>query len=529
MGSAAIAGAGVLSSSVFALTGCSSPDDAGSDAAAENGSTGATLNFAPELGTETLDPAISWDSWAVTRFGIGETPMRFDEKGAVVPWLAESAEVADDNLTWTVKFRDDVMFSSGEPMTATKVVESIEHLYAATDPANGGTGNPQGYFTYSSIAADDDAGTVTIVTEQPTTDLAGCLAYPWMVITDVAGSDGRDWKNEGPICTGPYAVESFNPRSDLQLVRNENYWDGEVPFGQVSIVFVPESTTRNAALLDGSADVACNISAADREALEKMDGYTISTGGSNRVAMAHINQEGPLGNDDLRKAVIMAIDGQTIADYTTEGMYTYGYAIIPSTLGYGYDELSFDSAYNPDAATKLLDAAGIVDSDGDGIRELDGEPINLRYPCTSNRGMDLISQAQVTQLAEIGIGCTVQLVETQAEYFQNKNFDLVSSNEVTTPTGDPGRFMSHWYSASDDNYSGYANDEYDKIYEELQAEFDADARREYIIQLEQILLDDDAVLVYGYYNTNLCGAPTVSGVFNNPSDFYWVTKDIAPA
>ena len=69
-------------------------------------------------------------------------------------------------------------------MTPKKDEESIERLYRLTDPANGGEGLPQAYMTYSSITADDEAGTVTIVTDKPTPDMPVVVAYPWMMIVD---------------------------------------------------------------------------------------------------------------------------------------------------------------------------------------------------------------------------------------------------------------------------------------------------------------------------------------------------------
>lgn len=525
------------------LTGCSGGSDsattaAGGSNAASNttaaasdtsGSSKTQLNVATELMSATLEPATNWDSWFVIRWGIGETLVKFGEDGSFEPWLADSWSVAEDKLTWTIQLKEGIKFSNGADMTASKVVASIERLYEKEDPANGGTGNPQVYMTYSSIKADDAANTVTIVTEEPTPDLPGCLAYPWMLIVDAEASESRDVNVEGPIATGPYMVDSVTQDSEIKLVKNEYYWDGDVPFETVDVLKVSEAATRAMALQDGSADIAINISSADRATLEADDSYSISVVSGSRLGYAHVNMAGVLGNDSLRQAVMMAIDGETIASVTANGSYEYGYSVISSSMDYGYDTLKYEFAYNPEQAKSVLDKAGIVDSDGDGYRELDGKNIEIDYKVTANRQMDLIAQAQATQLEEVGIKCNVQVVETNAEALNNKTFDLCSSNEVTSPTGDPGNFLSHWYSKSTDNYANYSNAEYDKIYEALQAEFDASKRRDYIIQLQQILLDDAAALVYGYYNFNLCSTSAVTGAYCPTSDYYWVNKDIKPA
>lgn len=71
------------------------------------------------------------------RWGARETLTRFEDDGTVSPWLAEDWSVADDQLTWTIKLKENVTFSNGEPMTATKVQESLERLFEVTDPNKG--------------------------------------------------------------------------------------------------------------------------------------------------------------------------------------------------------------------------------------------------------------------------------------------------------------------------------------------------------------------------------------------------------
>lgn len=488
------------------------------------------LNVATELMSDTLEPADAWNSWFTVRWGIGETLFKFTDDYTYEPWLADSYSIAEDNLTWTIKLKDGIKFSNGNDMTASKVVSSIERLYSLQDVNNGGDGNPQGYMTYSSITANDQDNTITIVTEQPTPDLIGCLCYPWTMIIDVDASEGYDKASQSPICTGPYVVTSFTQDSDIQLVKNDYYWNGEVPFDTVNVMKVGESSTRSMALQDGSADMSINISATDRATLESSGEYNISTVSSARLGYAHINMNGILGNDTIRQAVMMSIDGQTIADVTTNNSYTYGYSVVPSSLDYGHSELNYQYGYNPDSAMSILDSANIIDSNGDGYREINGngENIEITYYYNNSRQMDLIAQAQASQIESIGIKVNLQLTDSNTDIMKSGNFDLVCSNEVTSPTGDPANFLSHWYSKSTDNYSNYKNDDFDQIYENLQTEFDTSTRRDYIIQLQQILLNDSAVLTYGYYNFNICSTNTITGVYCPTSDFYWVTKDIKP-
>ena len=79
------------------------------------------VNFA-----DNLEPTNHAVGWALTRYGLGETLIKFDEKMNVKPWIAESWSVADDKLTWTFKINDKAKFSNGNKVTAEACMSSIQ-------------------------------------------------------------------------------------------------------------------------------------------------------------------------------------------------------------------------------------------------------------------------------------------------------------------------------------------------------------------------------------------------------------------
>ncbi len=470
-------------------------------------------------------------SWTCMRIGVTEALVRFGDDSSYQPWLAESWEVADDDLTWTFHIRKGVKFSNGVDLTPTKVKESIETLYEMQKPEHDGKNDVLTFMTYSSIEADDAAGTVTIVTEKPTPDMPGVMAYPLFAITDAEACAQRNLPVEGPIGTGPYTVVSYTTDHDYQLAKNPDYWDGEVPFETVSWVCVPEAGSRYNALLDGSADVATHIQNADLPALQSA-GYNVSNVSGSRDGYYHVNFNGPMGNETLRKAVMMAIDDETVCNVTVGGSYTPGHTpMAPIFTQWGGAEIADPTPYDPEGARKLLDDAGIVDKDGDGWREMDGKNVELVYISNTSRQMDQISQAHAALIQEIGVKCTVQIVDSQGDYMKSGKFDMVNSNEIIIATGDPTNFLSHWYTGSGDgyNYSRYSSPEFDKTFEELKVEMDTAKRNALIKKLQEILVSDNAFLLGGYYNYNICSAASVTGAVNPPCDFYWLTKDIKPA
>lgn len=481
-------------------------------------------------GDGLIDPTNQINAaWNCMRYGIGEALFKFNDEMETEPWLAESYEVSDDHLTWTIKLKDGIKFSDGCDMTATKVKESLDRL---KEEGPNGSSTPEKYLEYEAeITADDEANTITIKTVTAYPDLTGNLAYPVMAILDVA--DTEDWDN-GVIGTGPYAVESFNTGVGYNLVANE-YYSEDVPYDKVELLYMGDASAKAMALKNGQVDLVENITnVSDIQELQADDNFTVDIASGVRCGFAWMNMnEGHfLSNETLRQAVLMGIDYDTICQSNLiGGLYTAGFSVLPSTLTYGYDNLENPYAYDPDGAVKLLDDAGIVDTDGDGIRELDGENIVLKYVYYDNRLLKEFAQAQHQYLNQIGI--EVDEVEGSSDDQWSSlvagDYDFNGNNWTTVGNGDPTEYMANWYSKSEANYCGFADDEYDTLYEELLTCMDSDRRAEIIEQLQQIVVDNAGCLIDGYYNSSMIYSKSVGYAHIHTADYYWLTTEITPA
>ncbi|MBQ1855486.1 MAG: ABC transporter substrate-binding protein, partial [Anaerovibrio sp.] len=113
-------------------------------------------------------------------------------------------------------------------------------------------------------------------------------------------------------------------------------------------------------------------------------------------------------------------------------------------------------------------------------------------------------------------------------------YDLLISNITTANTGDPEIYLS-WYWKSNingenpQNGSGYSNPALDAQFNALAVEFDKQKRRQLIIEIQQMIMDDGAALFLGYPQTNIIFNNALSGVKMFPSDYYWITSLIKPA
>jgi len=89
--------------------------------------------------------------------------------------------------------------------------------------------------------------------------------------------------------------------------------------------------------------------------------------------------------------------------------------------------------------------------------------------------------------------------------------------------------MANWYSKAEANYCGYKSDKYDALYEQLLAEFDTEKRADLIQQMQQVLIDDGAALVDGYYNSSMIYSKNVGYAHIHTADYYWLSTEIVPA
>lgn len=509
-----VAMAACLSVAVFA--GCG-----GKEASKDTLRVGVT-NFA-----DSLEPTENAFGWVVMRYGMGETLTKFDEKMNIQPWLAESWKISDDKLTWTFKIRDGVKFSNGNPLTAEAVKASIERAFAKNTRA-------ATFFKYTEMKADGQ--NLIITTDKPAPSMPGYLADPLFLIVDVSSEGERDFAKQGPICTGPYVCESF-VKEKAVMKKNPNYWDGEVPFETVEIPSIDDPNTRAMALQSGEVDMAVNIAPGDVGLFNDTSKYHVDKIASLRTVLARINEKGILGDPKVRAAFISMCDRKSYNEVILKGTFIEGKAPVPPSLDYGFDQLSDPNHYDIERAKKLLDEAGWKDTDGDGIRDKDGKPLSVDFIIYNSRAeLPIYAEAVQADGKKIGFDIKVKTVDYNLldKIGINGEYDLLISNIITANTGDPEIFLNWYWRTNKDgdnqqNGSGYSNPEYDAKCAALAVEFDPAKRRQLMIEMQQILLNDAAALFLGYPETNIISSTKITGATMYPSDYYWITNKIRPA
>ncbi|BDW86063.1 MULTISPECIES: peptide ABC transporter substrate-binding protein [Roseicyclus] len=411
-------------------------------ALAERGSSG-HLNIIYWQAPSTLNPYLSGGTKEVESASlILESLARFDDTGTMVPWLAESIPTVENggvsedltSITWTIA--EGVTWSDGSALTPADFIFTWEYC---THP-EGGCAQASYFDGVTSVEAVDDRTlrvnfanstpfpyTAFVGSESPVlqaAQFADCLGARAPECTEA---------NFGPIGTGPFVVDDFRPNDVIELSANPNFRFPDRPyFATVTFKGGGDATAAARSVCEtGEFDYAWNLQI-DPTILSGMAAQgncTVVTAFGTSVERLHLNQTNPdpalgdarstveggphpfLTNPIIGQAMSMAIDRALIVEigYGAGGQPTCNVLPAPEL----YASTANDACLVQDipGAIALLDGAGIVDSDGDGIREYEGTPLRVLYQ-TSTNAVRQDTQALIKQWwAEIGIDAELRNID----------------------------------------------------------------------------------------------------------------------
>ena len=474
-----------------------------------------TTGYSEEMGDAGLNPHDNYSGWSALRYGVGETLFKYNDNMEVEPWLATDYEFVDDT-TVKITLRDGVKFSSGRTMDAEAVKECLEDLIAVHDRAP---------YDLKIDHIDADGLTLTIYTTEPCPAIINYLGDPYGAIIDMDYGIQGEGGSANVAGTGPYVATNVTP-TQIDLVKNNDYWGGDVKVDNITVKSFADGSALTAALQTGDIQGTYGLQYDNYPLFENNPDYTINSCATSRCFFGQFNMESELMQDqNIRKAVEMGIDKEGFCSVIMQGRGVPAKAAFPSSFSYGNDAVETVS-YDPDGAKKLLEDSGWTDTDGDGYVDKDGEKLSinwLTYP-TRLEQPKLVEYAQAT-LKDIGIDVQVNNTSDHKTFAENGDFDVYVSSTTTAPTGDPEYFFTSTVVGSK-NYGKYQNDEVTKLTEKLHQTFDKDERGKLAVELQQDILDDDAFFFVSHLNMGIVTKSNVKGMAAHPCDYYEITADL---
>ena len=231
---------------------------------------------------------------------------QFDADGNMQPMLAESYE--QDGFDVTIKIRDDVAFTDGNPVTADDVVFSFD-VYE-NDPVNG----PYIRTYISGIEKVDD--TTVLVHSLRDDELWKNVITEYLYIMEAATYDAEDdYSSSAPTGSGAYTLESVDEARTVTLAANEDYWGGAPEFKTVHVQAPVDSSTALVALQNGEANLVTQIALTAVSTAREDPNLEVSTFASWSQQLLGIC----VGDQPFRQAIFHAIDRQRILDICNEG------------------------------------------------------------------------------------------------------------------------------------------------------------------------------------------------------------------
>ncbi|HIV82065.1 MAG TPA: glutathione ABC transporter substrate-binding protein [Candidatus Salinicoccus merdavium] len=516
---------------MFVLAACTDDvnvdEQAEGDSTSEDGGQGGDLTIGMSNEPVTMDPHTSNDiPSAQLRTQIYDTLVAQNLDMEIGEGLAKDWEQVDDN-TWSFTLKEDVTFHNGSEFTAEDVKATIDRLL---DPAVGSSVAFMFEMVEEIEVVDDHE--VHFHTEYPFAPLLSHLAHNTAGImskevidedyqnaldgadADISVEDYYDMREEGgdefedlseeisedlgqviaenPDGTNHLKLQERNPGENVILEKFDEFHGEERNFETVTYRVIPENQARLAELETGGIAVNDSVDAENMQRVrDHEDTDIIDQQGLSMTYLAFNYEKEPFDDENVRQAISHAIDRESIINEIQDGRGVVASThISPSVIG--HDESQDEMAYDLDQAREYLEQSDHADGFDATIWISDDEV---------NRDIALFMQ---DRLSEIDINLDIEQYEfgTFLEMAEQGDHDMFMLQWITV-TGDPDYGLYPMFHTDSQDGSGnrwnYSNPELDEVLEAGRQESDEDAREEYYVEAQDILVNDLPItpLYYG--------------------------------
>jgi oligopeptide transport system substrate-binding protein len=484
---------------------------------------------------ETLDPAIiSGQVEMRVAQGLFEGLTRLDpQSGRPVPGLAERWETSPDGGTWTFHLRTNLLWSTGEPITAEDVVYS---WLRALDPATASGYSGQLFCLKNAEAFStgkiNDPAAVGIRALDPFTVRAelnhSTQFFPDLCALPVANvvprraieKHGDHWLAARPLpVSGPYELAFWRLNDKIRLKKNPRYWDAANT--QSEIIDLLPVGSANAALNfyeRGQADIAWDKELVPQQLLDVLlqrpDFHTFNYLGAYFIRF-NVTRK-PFDDPRVRQALALAVDKERLVKKITRAGERPASHIVPDgTAHYTSPE---GLGYHPAQARKLLAEAGYPG--GRGFPQFE---YLFSAPASGGGKIHENIAIELQQMWRDELGIEMNLRQMEAKIFwtaqAHLDFDLSRSSWIGD-YDDANTFLSLFTSGDGNNRTGWKNASYDELIERANREPDAAVREKLFQRAETILVRDEVpiVPVYFYVGINYYDTNRIQGIYPNVLD-----------
>ncbi len=338
-------------------------------------------------------------------------------EGDYLPGLAISYVISADECVYTFELRRDVKFHDGEPFNAEAAAFSLERAF---NPDNNSQ-LARGMLGPFKNARAVDEYVLSVALNRPYGLLLDALSQGWLAPVSPAAVKrlGADFAR-GPVGTGPFKFDRWDAGEKIVLKRNPDYnWapplvtnKGPAKFDELSFTFLTNGRARAEALENNEVDAVFYVPPDAAQRLRDDPRFYVETWPIRGVPVSLMMNITRAPTDDIkvRRAINYAVDQDSLVEEVFHGEFERAYGPVSQfTLGFSpavKDKYHFDA----DKAQELLDSTGWLVNKSTGMREKNGEPLNVSFYALPVNFYPEFGKIITRQLRQVGITVNVVLL-----------------------------------------------------------------------------------------------------------------------
>lgn len=450
----------------------------------------------------------------------------YDEDLNVVPAVAkevptkENGGISQDGLVYTIKLREDAVWSDGAPLTAGDFVYAFRRLF---DPEGGARGYYYSFYTAIKgaeavvegkapvdrigVTALDDY-TLRIELERPQPTLPTLLAlWPAAPLRqDLIEKHGAAWTKPGNLVgNGPFVLTKYVPEDEIVLTKNAAYWGDDQPaLDRLVYRVIPEDNAALLAYERGEIDVT-SIAGTDLVRFED-DPELLRLASLETFAIFYNEREAPFDDPLVRRAISSAIDREAYVATVQGGAGIPALSWLPPGMPGAHAQVGADLGFDVERARSLLAQAGYPNGEGFPT---------VTFTVADDPGNQATAEFVAQQLTEhLGIEVKVESLEEGvfSDRFFNGEFQMAWLSWFGD-YADPENWLPQQF-ASDGGFNvmGYSNSRVDELLAKAATETDPEQRLALYEQAHDIVVNDQAVTPIYYPERTYLVKATVAGL-----------------
>ncbi len=466
---------------------------------------------------------------------------RLDEYGNVVNDLADSLTISPDGLVYDFTLRSGLYWHDEVPVTAADVLFTVGVMQAEDFPGVAWLRDLWQVVEVSAPAGPDGLA-VRFTLKQalaPFLDYTTIGLLPMHLWEKVPVADLQlSQLNTRPVGTGPFQLSGITA-TRVELAVNPRYHGATPHLTGVTFRFYPDHQSLLPAYQRGEIDAISWIWPEDIAEADKQSDLELFSAPLAGYTLVYLNQQNanlPFFKEAaVRQALLLALDRQILVDRLRNGQGLLAHTpVLPGSWAYDAEVKQY--GYDPAAARQVLDGAGWIDSDGDGVRDRDG--VKLAFVLLGKEQAWL--NALATAWADIGVQAVPQAVSLPGltrDFLAPRTFDAAIVSWELPGDPDPYPLWHSTQATTGQNYAGWISRAADEAIEQARSSSDRELRRGYYMQFQDVFAEEVPALLL-YYPVYTYGVRSKihdvqMGPLNSPgdrfrtiADWYIITKRI---